>query len=166
MEAGYIQVYTGNGKGKTTASIGLVARAAGRGLRCFVGQFMKGQGSGELELLQRIEEVTVEQFGGPEFVNLSSPSELDRRLSRKGVRRAVEVTAAGAYSLVVLDEINVALSIGLLSMEEINSLFDGAARGVEIVCTGRYAPEELIARADLVTEFVERKHYEIGRAHV
>mgnify|MGYP006294342155 CR=1 FL=1 len=105
-----IQIYTGEGKGKTTAAIGLAVRAAGHGLRVFVGQFLKGRPTGEIQTLSRIEEVTIEQFGDPEFVVPGKVDEEARELADRGLRRVREALASGSFSLVVLDEINVALS--------------------------------------------------------
>ena len=154
-----IQIYTGEGKGKTTAAIGLAVRAAGHGLRVFVGQFLKGRPTGEIQTLSRIEEVTIEQFGDPEFVVPGKVDEEARELADRGLRRVREALASGSFSLVVLDEINVALSLGVLSEELVRELLDRVPEDVELICTGRGAPAWLIERADLVTEMHPLKHY-------
>lgn len=158
MEQGRIQVYTGDGKGKSTAAIGLAVRAAGHGVRVFIGQFLKGRESGELSTLERIPEIRVEQFGGPEFVDPKKISEEERVRARDGVARALEVVREETYGLVILDEINVALDFGLISRAELESILDGAPP-VELVCTGRNAPDWLIERADLVSEVRAVRHY-------
>ena len=154
-----IQIYTGEGKGKTTAAIGLAVRAAGHGLGVFVGQFLKGRPTGEIQTLSRIEEVTIEQFGDPEFVVPGKVDEEARELADRGLRRVREALASGSFSLVVLDEINVALSLGVLSEELVRELLDRVPEDVELICTGRGAPAWLIERADLVTEMHPLKHY-------
>lgn len=160
MEKGYIQVYTGDGKGKTTAALGLALRAAGHGLRTYIGQFLKGQMYGELEALRGHPLITVEQYGTPNhWVRRDQvpPEQVAR--ARQGLERAREAMLSGQYDIVVLDEVNVAIWFGLLTVEEVLAFLDQRPAGVEIVLTGRRAPQELIDRADLVTEMREVKHY-------
>ncbi len=160
MEKGYIQVYTGDGKGKTTAALGLALRAAGHGLRTYIGQFMKGWPYGELESLRNHPQITIEQYGDQNcWVRRDqiTPEQVAR--TRRGLERAREAMLSGQYDIVVLDEVNVALWFGLLTVEEVLAFLDQRPEGVEVVLTGRRAPQELIDRADLVTEMREVKHY-------
>ena len=160
MEKGYIQVYTGDGKGKTTAALGLALRAAGHGLRTYIGQFIKGQHYGELEALQGHPFITIEQYGDPNcWVRRDQISPEQVTQARWGLERAREAMLSGQYDIVVLDEVNVAIWFGLLTVEEVLAFLDQRPDGVEIVLTGRRAPQELIDRADLVTEMREVKHY-------
>jgi len=158
---GKIQVYTGNGKGKTTAALGLAVRAAGRGMRTFFGQFLKGQAYGELETVKRLApEISIRQFGRDTFIHIQDPAEEeDIRQAREGLEACREAMLSGDYRLVVLDEINVALYFKLISEQQLLDFLDQKPDPVEVVCTGRYAPESLIERADLVTEMREVKHY-------
>ncbi|MFW6254435.1 MAG: cob(I)yrinic acid a,c-diamide adenosyltransferase [Chitinivibrionales bacterium] len=159
MEKGYLQVYTGNGKGKTTAAIGLAVRAAGAGLRVWIGQFLKGQICSEHKSLERLgPEVTVEQFGHEDFV-IGKPDQNTCRLAREGLKRAEEVISGGSYDVVILDEAAVAATLNLYDIKELIQLVDMRPEGMELVITGRNAPQKLIERADLVTEMKEIKHY-------
>ncbi|MCX7855115.1 MAG: cob(I)yrinic acid a,c-diamide adenosyltransferase [Anaerolineae bacterium] len=160
MEKGYVQVYTGDGKGKTTAALGLALRAAGHGMRTYIGQFMKGQFYGELEALRDHPLITVEQYGDANcWVRRDqiSPEQVAR--ARQGLERAREAMLSGQYDIVVLDEVNIAIWFGLLTVEEVLAFLDQRPEGVEVVLTGRCAPQELMDRADLVTEMREVKHY-------
>jgi len=158
---GYVQVYTGNGKGKTTAALGLALRAAGHGLRTYIGQFMKGQHYGELEAVKLLKPyVTIQQYGRPGWVHVKQPpEEEDVRLARKGLEKARRVMLSGEYDIVVLDEITTAHHFGLILLPDLMSLIDSKPDGLELIITGRHAPPEVIAAADLVTEMVEVKHY-------
>jgi len=157
---GYIQVYTGNCKGKTTAALGLAFRATGWRLKTYIGQFMKGQRYGELEAARMVHPyITIEQYGKDNFVHVRGPSGEDVRMAKAGVARAKEAMLSGEYDIVVLDEINTAHYFQLISLEEMLGLMAEKPEGVELVLTGRYAPPEVIAAADLVTEMVEVKHY-------
>jgi len=155
---GLVQVYTGDGKGKTTAALGLALRAAGHGLRTYIGQFLKGRPTGELKAARLLESyLTIEQFGEASFV----PTRGDARqaaLVRQGVQRIRQVLASGEYDIIVLEEINVALDLELISLQEVLTLLEERPSEVEVVLTGRGAPQELISRADLVTEMVAVKH--------
>lgn len=159
MEQGKVQIYTGDGKGKTTAALGLALRAAGRGLKVFIGQFAKGMFYGELEALKRLApQVVVHQYGRKRFIR-DEPAEEDRRLAREGWREIQEVMQDGAYDLLVVDEIGIALYYRLVSLQEVEALIRGRNPSVELVLTGRKIPETLYALADLVTEMREIKHY-------
>ncbi|MFP4426643.1 MAG: cob(I)yrinic acid a,c-diamide adenosyltransferase [Spirochaetaceae bacterium] len=154
-----IQIYTGDGKGKTTAAIGLAVRAAGHGRKSFLGQFLKGRPTGEIQSLSQIEEITIEQFGGPEFILPGSTDEKASKLAERGLRRAEEALESGGFYLVILDELNVALSLGVLPEGPVREFLDRVPEEVELICTGRDAPAWLIERADLVTEMRALKHY-------
>lgn len=158
---GMVQVYTGNGKGKTTAALGLCMRAAGWGYRSFIGQFLKGQEYGELRSIAKFADlIVVEQFGKEGFIHIEKgPDEEDIKLAKNGLRRCYSEMKSGKFRIIVLDEINVALYFKLISEEEIHSFLDEKPENVEIVLTGRYAPQSIIDRADLVTEMKEAKHY-------
>ncbi len=161
LKKGYIQVYTGNGKGKTTAALGLALRAAGRGLRTYIGQFMKGQPSGELKALEALDgRVIVKQYGRSAPVHLSvKPDAEDISLAQRGLDRAAEAMSSEQYDIIVLDEVTVALRFGLLTVEALVDFINLKPERVELVITGRYAPKQIIERADLVTEMREVKHY-------
>lgn len=155
---GYVQIYTGNGKGKTTAGIGLAVRGAGAGLAVFVGQFLKQGDYSEIQALSRFENVTVEQFGMGKFVK-GTPSEQEKTAARAGYERLRQVLMEKTHDLVIVDEGNVAVTCGLISQEELLALIDLKPDHVELVITGRGATPALIERADLVTEMREIKHY-------
>jgi len=156
---GYVQVYTGDGKGKTTAAIGLAVRAVGAGLTVFIGQFVKGMEYSELKALERLgPQLLVRQYGRKSFVH-NKPTDEDFRLAREGyedVRRAIN---SQQYDLVILDEANIAVYFSLLTVEDLLALIDGKPDSVELVFTGRKADPRLLERADLVTEMHEVKHY-------
>jgi cob(I)alamin adenosyltransferase len=157
--SGYVQVYTGNGKGKTTAALGLALRAVGAGKRVFVGQFAKGRKGSECVSLKLLgKRVTVEQYGLKSFI-VKKPSERDVRAARRGLRRVKNAVMSGRFDLVVLDEGNIATYYKLFSVNELLALLDSRPPDVEVVITGRYADRKIIARADLVTEMREIKHY-------
>jgi len=159
LSKGYVQVYTGDGKGKTTAALGLALRASGHGLHTYIGQFMKGQRYGELEALRDHPFITLEQYGDPRCIRREEVTPQHMEEAHKGLQRAREVMLSGDYDLVVLDEVNVAIWFGLLTAEEVLDLLDDKPEQVEVVLTGRRAPQILIDRADLVTEMREVKHY-------
>jgi len=178
---GYIQVYTGDGKGKTTASIGLAIRALGAGKKVLLLQFMKSKSYSEHMILSTLSPaLTLETVGKPYFIaeeGSISKKELDSykdscvvfpsgsppkdyvELIAKGIERAKDATKSGDYDLVILDEINCAMHFNLISFETIEELIDNKNEKTELVLTGRCAPPELIAIADLVTEMKEIKHY-------
>jgi cob(I)alamin adenosyltransferase len=159
MIRGYIHIYTGDGKGKTTAAIGLAVRAAGAGLRVYIAQFMKRGEYSEINGLRPLAPlVTVEQFGTGRFVR-GAPDADDLAAARAGMNCVGAVLAAGAHELVVLDEINTAAALGIVATAEVLELLERRAASVEVVLTGRNAPPELIARADLVTEMRMVRHY-------
>jgi cob(I)alamin adenosyltransferase len=158
LEKGYIQVYTGSGKGKTTAALGVSLRATCAGNKVFIGQFMKGQDYSELKAIEYLPCLTMEQFGDTHFVS-GKPSAEDKINAEKGFARMKEVLISGAYDVVVCDELITALFFKLVSIEDVLSLLDLKPDRAEVILTGRYAPQEIIDRADLVTEMCEIKHY-------
>ncbi|UCD05883.1 MAG: cob(I)yrinic acid a,c-diamide adenosyltransferase [candidate division WOR-3 bacterium] len=155
-----IHIYTGNGKGKTTAALGQAMRAIGHGLKVLMIQFMKGKiNYGELEAAKKLPNFTIEQFGRPDFVNPENPDEEDIRLARAGLARASEAVDSRKYDIVILDEINVAANFGLIESADIIALFKRKSADVTLILTGRYMPEELEPYADLITECREVRHY-------
>ncbi|MBP7870009.1 MAG: cob(I)yrinic acid a,c-diamide adenosyltransferase [Candidatus Saccharicenans sp.] len=158
---GLVEVYTGDGKGKTTAALGLTFRAAGHGFSSYIGQFLKGQSSGELQAARKLQPlITIEQFGRKKFIKVTDDfEEEDYRLAEEGLQKCLKAMLSGQYQIIVLDEINVAINLGLIKEDEIMKFLDQKPEGVEVVLTGRYAPQSVIERADLVTEMVCRKHY-------
>lgn len=156
---GYVQVYTGDGKGKTTAALGLVLRAVGAGLRVFVGQFIKGREYSEIRALrEHLPTVTVEQFGLGRFIR-DAPAAEDVDAARQGLARLREVLVGGHYDVVVADEACTAVQARLFGEDELLALLDARPAAVELVLTGRAVGARLQARADLVTEMHCVKHY-------
>ena len=159
LERGLIQVYTGEGKGKTTAALGLALRAAGHGLRVEIVQFMKGwPGYGELKSVSLLPGVAIHPFGREGWVHPAQPEPEDLALAEKALEFAWEAMVGGEIDIVILDEINVALDYGLLSLERVLRLLEGKPPAVELILTGRNAHSEVIGRADLVTEMRKVKH--------
>ena len=156
---GYIQVYTGDGKGKTTAALGLALRAAGANLKVYIAQFAKSGEYSEIKALKKLEEhVTVRQYGRGVFIN-GRPDEDDIRMSRQGLEEAKGVMCSGEYDLVILDEANIATRYGLLTVAELMEVIEAKPEQVELVITGRDADPSVIERADLVTRMEAVKHY-------
>lgn len=159
MEKGLVQVYTGEGKGKTTAALGLALRAAGHGLRVEIIQFMKGwPGYGELTSIDYLPTVAIHPFGRSEWVHPDHPEAEDRRRAADALAYARQVMTRRAADLVVLDEINVALEYDLLELADVLALLDARPDDVELVLTGRGAHPDILERADLVTEMRKLKH--------
>lgn len=158
---GYIQVYTGNGKGKTTAALGLALRAAGHGLKTYFCQFLKGQDYGELSAIQKLSSlITIEQFGRKGFIHVTEkPEKEDIARARQGLRKCYKMMKSRKYRIIVLDEVNVAVHFNLFAEKEIHDFMDEKPGEIELILTGRYAPKSFIDRADLVTEMKEIKHY-------
>lgn len=181
MAKGYVQVYTGAGKGKTTAAIGLAVRALGAGKNVMMIQFMKSPSYSEHRVLKNISpHFHLKAVGKPFFIadESSIPAdELEKirehvvvfppgeppadviELAEEGIRLAHEAVTSGVYDVVILDELNVALHFDLVSWEDVEAMLDGKADKTELIITGRNAPEALVERADLVTEMREIKHY-------
>jgi cob(I)alamin adenosyltransferase len=159
LKRGYVQIYTGDGKGKTTAAFGLALRAAGTGLRVFIAQFAKSIRYSEVEALERFDDqITIKQYGRRCFIQ-GKPEQADIDAARKGYEESREALISGEYDLVILDEANIAVHFSLFSEQDLLDLIDAKPEKVELVITGRRAPKSLIERADLVTEMKEIKHY-------
>ncbi len=156
---GYVHVYTGDGKGKTTAALGLALRAVGAGLKVYIGQFVKGMKYAELESIARFEgDIVIRQYGRDCFIH-NEPEAEDIRLAQEGLNELKEVMASGDYQLVILDEANIGTYYKLFSVDELLQAVQGRAESVEVVITGRKAEPEVLEMADLVTEMKEIKHY-------
>ena len=156
---GKIHVITGPGKGKTTAAFGLAMRATGHGFRVCIVQFMKSENhSGEVLSSAKLGNIEVHQFGSGRFVNHDNPSEEDREIASEALSYAARALASGEYQMVVLDEVNVAASISLVEVAAVLRALTDRFAGVEVVLTGRNAPEEFIELADYVSEIADRKH--------
>lgn len=158
---GRVQVYTGNGKGKTTAALGLAVRAACAGYRVFIGQFMKGRDYGELRLPEYFPGlITLVQFGTPRFIcQGETPGSEDLEGAARGVTRMISAVSGDDYRLVIADELNVTVHLGLLTPADAMRIVYARAPGVELVITGRHAPREILDSADLITEMNEVRHY-------
>lgn len=157
-EQGYIQVYTGNGKGKTTAALGLALRSICAGKKVFIGQFIKGMAYSELQAPVWLPGLVIEQFGRDCFIK-NDPVAEDIQIAQEGMKRVREVIDSGEYDVVILDEVNVALHYRLFDKQKVLDVINAKPLGMELVLTGRYAPQEIIDAADLVTEMKEIKHY-------
>lgn len=156
---GYVQVYTGDGKGKTTAAIGLSIRAAGAGLRVFIAQFGKLGEYSEVKALKRFSDrITLEQFGLGRFI-MGKPLPEDIQAAKKGLERVKTVMSSGEYDMVILEEANVAVKCELFSEQDLIEIIDAKPSSVELVITGRSATAGVIDKADLVTEMRAVKHY-------
>jgi len=160
LKNGQFQVYTGNGKGKTTAAIGLAVRASGAGLRVFFGQFIKDGAYAEIGVLKSLPGIRLEQFGtGAGILDGREETEADRAGARAGLARIRAAMASGEYDLVIADEINVACALGLISESEWRDCARARPDSVELVFTGRSAPGCAAEMADLMTEMREVRHY-------
>ncbi len=155
---GYIQVYTGNGKGKTTAAIGLAIRAAAAGKKVFIAQFIKGMQYSELDILNSIPNIELKQYGRGCFI-YSVPQKEDIEVALNGLYECEKILKNGEFDVVILDEANIALYYKLFSLDDFKRVILEKAEHTELIITGRYAPQELIDLADLVTEMKEIKHY-------
>jgi cob(I)alamin adenosyltransferase len=156
---GLLHVYTGDGKGKTTAALGLGMRAAGHGLKVVVVQFMKGRiNYGELESARKLPGFEIHQFGRAEFVDKAKPAQVDIDLARKGLEFAKDVLEKRGCDLLVLDELSCAVEWRLVPLGEVLEILRSRPEGIEVVVTGRYAPKELLEMADVVTNMVEVRH--------
>lgn len=155
-----IEVYTGDGKGKTTAAFGLALRALGHGLKVLCIQFMKGDPNyGEVIISKKLPNFELIQSGLPTFVKKGNPSPEDLRLAKEGFEKAKKAIKNGKYDIIILDEINVAMDYGLIEIEEVEKLIKECPENIELILTGRYAPKRIIELADLVSEIKEVKHY-------
>lgn len=161
LAKGFIQIYTGNGKGKTTAAIGQAVRAAGAELKTYIAQFMKEYPYSELESLKLLKDfIEIEQFCGDEFVyKRQLPDESEIKKASDGLNIAKENMLSGNYDIIILDEVIVAIYFKLLSVNQVIEFIDSKPESIELILTGRYCPDELISKADMVTEMKEIKHY-------
>jgi len=161
LKQGYIQVYTGNGKGKSTAAIGLAVRAAGAGLTSYIIQFMKEYPYSELNTLKKLDQwITIEQVGNDSFVYKKElPSDREIQKARNALKKVEDLMVNKSFDLIILDEVLVTVYFKLLTTEEIVSVIHKKPAELELILTGRYCPEEIIELADLVTEMKEVKHY-------
>ena len=156
---GYIQVYTGNGKGKTTAALGLALRAAGAGFRVYIAQFVKGMKYSELDILPRLSDyITLKQYGRDCFIE-REPTNEDIQAAQEGLKEVKEIMCSGEYQMIILDEANIANYFNLFSVDDLLDLMRAKPEDVELVITGRKADTRVIEAADLVTEMKEIKHY-------
>lgn len=154
-----VHIYTGNGKGKTTAALGLSMRAAGAGKKVFFGQFVKGMAYGEVKLInEQIPQIDHQLFGRNCFIK-REPEQADYEEAKKGLEKIRTIIRSGEYQVIVLDELNIALYYKLLEPGDIIALIDELSPEIELIITGRYVLDELIEKADLVTEMKEIKHY-------
>lgn len=159
MENARVQVYTGNGKGKTTAALGLAMRAAGHGFHIYMLQFMKGKiNYGELETAKLLPNFEIKQVGRPDFVSKENPDPIDIKLAQEGFEYAKKIIFSQKYDVVILDEINVATDFNLISVDDVVALIEKRPKTVELVLTGRNCPREIVKVADYVTEMLEIKH--------
>lgn len=156
---GKVHVYTGNGKGKTTAALGIALRAVGAGYKVFFAQFVKGMKYAEVHAIEKnLPEITIKQYGLECFIE-KDPTEEDIIRAREGLLEVAGILKTDQYQMIVMDEANIALYYKLFSLEELLSILNERNDTVEVIITGRYAPEGLIKYADLVTEMQEVKHY-------
>ncbi len=155
---GYIQIYTGDGKGKTTASFGLALRAAGAGLKVYIGQFLKKGDYSEIKALSKFDNITIEQYGLGRFVK-GRPSEKDMDAGAAGYLKLCEILKQNRHDVVIAEEANVAVMCNLFTEKELLALMDMKSENVELIITGRNASQSVIDRADLVTEMTDIKHY-------
>lgn len=161
LEKGLIQVYTGDGKGKTTAALGLALRALGRGLSVVMIQFLKGdRETGELNMARRLSpNFVIKPMGRNGFVDRANPSAQDISLAQAALREAQRISDEKACDLLILDEVNVAVSLGLVAEDAVLRLMDGKPRDMELILTGRNAPASFMEKAHLVTTMECTKHY-------
>ena len=155
--SGYVHVYTGNGKGKTTAAFGLAVRSLYAGKKVYIGQFIKSMKYNETGLDKDFDRVTIEQYGQHCFLE-HDPTEKDKDMALDGLEKIRRILNAD-YDVVVLDEIFIAVYMGFISNEELIGVLDKRSGQQEVILTGRYASEEIMDYADLVTEMKEVKHY-------
>ncbi len=158
LKKGYIQVYTGSGKGKTTAALGLALRALGAGLKVYMGQFIKDGNYSEVKTLKKLRNIKIEQFGRGCFIK-GKPKEKDIICAKKGLETIKKIISKRIYGIIILDEINIALHFKLISTEDVINVLKNKPNNTEIILTGRYAPKKILNRANLITDMKEIKHY-------
>lgn len=158
MKKGYVHVYTGDGKGKTTAALGLSLRAVCAGKKVFFGQFIKGMDYSELECVKFLPNFQIKQFGRDCFI-YNDPTQEDMDAAKKGLAEFKKILNEGEYDIVVMDELNIALYYKLFSQDQVIDTIKNRKENIEVIITGRFAPKAIIEMADLVTEMKEVKHY-------
>ncbi len=156
---GLVMVYTGPGKGKTTAAVGQALRMVGQGYKVYMVHFMKGRDYGEFLAFSKITGITVKKSGRDEFVNKEKPEQIDIDMAQDGLESARKAIQSGQYDLIVLDEINVAMDFKLIEVKDVLELIKNKPVNIDIILTGRNAPKEIIEIADLVSEIKEIKHH-------
>lgn len=158
MRRGFVQIYTGNGKGKTTAALGLAMRARGAGLKIYLGQFIKKGAYSEIKAVRRFHpDIIIRQYGSGRFIR-DKPGPADIRCAQKGLNDLSRAMISGKYDLVIADEIICAVNAGLISAEDVLYLIDKKPAVVELVLTGRNAPRQIMKRANLITEMRKIRH--------
>lgn len=157
-QQGYIHIYTGNGKGKTTAAFGLAVRAHYAGYSIYIGQFVKSMQYHEVEVANQLSNICIEQLGRGCFINVN-PQQEDIDLAQQNFKKCANYLQNGSYDMIILDELFIAIYFKLLTEEQVLEALKNKAPQVEVVLTGRYAPQSIIEFADLVTEMQEIKHY-------
>jgi len=156
---GRVEVFTGEGKGKTTAALGVALRASGHGLKVFIVYFMKGSFPyGEQQVLSRLPGISFAKFGLESFVDPNNITEAEKEQAQRALQKAEEVIFSNEYDIVILDEINLAAAWKLVDIDEVIKLVKGKPGKVELILTGRHADDRLIELADLVTEMTKIKH--------
>lgn len=153
-----IQVYTGNGKGKTTAALGLALRGSGAGLKVYIAQFIKKGCYNELKPLKKLKNIKIEQFGRGCFIK-NKPEKKDIELAQRALERINKILSNKEFDIVILDEINVALNLKLIKLQDVLNTLKTSPKKTELILTGRYAHPEIIRKADLVSEIKDVKHY-------
>ena len=158
MEKGYFHVYTGNGKGKSTAAFGLALRALCAGKSVYIGQFVKNMKYSETKIESIMDNIKIIQYGKDCCID-RAPDEEDARLAKAGLHECESILKEGKYDVVILDEVTIATYLKFIEPEKVLEAVKNRAQHVEVIVTGRYCPEILIENADLVTEMTEVKHY-------
>ncbi len=158
MSKGYVHLYTGNGKGKTTAAFGLAVRAAMAGKKVYIGQFVKDMQYSEVKIQEIVENIVIEQLGKGCFI-YESPDQKDIQAALDGLEKCRQILLSGEFDVVILDEITIGLHFNLFTVDDVVKIIKNRDSKVEVVMTGRYAPEALYEISDLVTEMKEIKHY-------
>ena len=161
LDVGYVQVYTGDGKGKTTAALGQAFRSVGHNMKVFMILFMKGNIEyGELETARRLAPfIEIREMGRETFVSKENPEQIDIKWAEDALELANQVLFSGEYDMIILDEVNVAIDFGLIKLKDVLELVHNKPLKVELILTGRYVHPEIIEAADLVTEMKLVKHY-------
>jgi cob(I)alamin adenosyltransferase len=158
-QLGLIHVITGNGKGKTTSALGIALRAAGHGFKSIIIQYMKkGWDYGELRAIDAIPQITIHQYGTPDFIDKNKPKEIDFKEAAAALNHSQRAIFNEDWDIVILDEINIAIDFNLISEQKVVEIIKQKPKNVEIILTGRYASKELIDLADYYTEICEHKH--------